>query len=94
MTAPPDDSLRRRTGSATPPGGPNSCGWRPPRPRTRPAAVRAEAEAAAARPLRPAALAPVVRTADGADVAAPVLIECGGRGATFRPAGGGPSRRR
>ena len=46
---------------------------------------RANARAAAALPPPEAVLLPVVRTAGGADVSAPILIECAAAGATFRP---------
>ena len=51
------------------------------------AELRQQAEAAAAREPEPPALLPVVRTAGGADVAAPALIECTAAGAAFRPSG-------
>ena len=51
------------------------------------ASLKARAESAAAAPPAAASLLPIVRTAGGADVAAPILVECTAAGATFRPAG-------
>ena len=51
------------------------------------ASLKARAESAAAAPPADAVFLPVVRTAGGADVAAPILVECAAAGATFRPAG-------
>ena len=50
------------------------------------AALRAKAEAAAADDS-PAALLPVVRTADGSQTTRPILIECGAGGAELKPYG-------